>query len=69
MHKKTPDGESGVVHCEVSSPPLSRPVKGGQMVEVAGVECDFRFPYSAPVFLFFLLMNYLWDFEGASKCL
>jgi len=36
--KKTPDGVSEVVDCEVSSPPLSHPVKDGQMVEVAGVE-------------------------------
>ncbi len=38
VHKKTPDGVSEVVDCEVSSPPVSRPVEGGQMVEVAGVE-------------------------------
>ena len=37
-HKKTSDDKSEVVHCEVSSPPLSHSVKGGQMVEVAGVE-------------------------------
>ena len=38
VHKKTPDGVSEVVNCEVSSPPLTRPVEGAQVVEVAGVE-------------------------------
>jgi len=38
VHKKTSSGVLEVVDCEVSSPPLSHPVEGGQMVEVAGVE-------------------------------
>jgi hypothetical protein len=38
------------------------------MVEVAGVECDLRFPNSAPVFLLLLLMSCLRDYVSASKC-
>ncbi len=58
MHKKTSDGVSEVVDCEVPSPPLSHPVKGGRKMEVAGVEpASLVLSYVASTCLAFNLLS------------